>query len=66
MTIKDLLNRFDITQASLGKELGYTTYAGVYRAINNPKQQVLIKSYLKEKILRERGVDIDKMIEGLK
>ena len=64
--IKELLERFKISQASFGRELGYKSYAGLYKAFNNPKQEALILSYLKEKILREHGLDVDKIINSLK
>ena len=65
MTINELLKRFNISKASVGRELGYVTYAGIYKALNNPRQQPLIKSYLKEKILRENGIDINILLDSL-
>ncbi|MFW9950549.1 MAG: hypothetical protein ACFFKA_10555 [Candidatus Thorarchaeota archaeon] len=65
MSINSLLKRFNIKKSDFGKELGYTTYAGTYKALNNPKQQPQILAYLEKKLLKERGVDIGDMIDTI-
>ncbi len=65
MTINSLLKQFNIKKSDFGKELGYTTYAGTYKALNNPKQQPQILAYLEKKILKERGIDIGDIIETI-
>lgn len=66
MKIEDYLKQNKIKKFDFGKELGYTTKAGIYAALKNEKQKPLLKAYLLVKLLSARGVDIENILKELK
>lgn len=65
MELEELFERFKIKKFPFGKELGYKSPAGIYKALNNPNQRPLILAYLKVKILEDRGINVNSLIKSI-
>lgn len=63
--IENLLKKHKIKKNEFGKELGYTTPQGIYKALKNDKQRPLIYAYLLKKLLEKKGIKLEKLLESL-
>ena len=65
MNIEYLLKKYKIKKIELGRALGYKSDQGIYTALNSEKQRPYLYAFLLKMLLEKKGVDIEKLLEGI-